>query len=430
MISNSARPPFESRRSIGFPKSDCAKGDSSKTQPTVSSSVAATKSSPLKKQAKGRWFISCVIGSFLGFIGYTLWNELGRYQAFGEIEGTIIQVAPLAAGRIASLEVDEGDYVQAGQLLAVVDAPELQMNMRKLRGEFQIALSNLSVRIAEVRERSQTRVAEHTDRRAEYFKLVGDFHDKQARLEELSRTFETYQSLKQSNSVSPTEILAAKSALDGLKLQTADLQSAISTLEPIVNGPVEDYANELLQTEQSRVHAIQSELAELQLLLDASRIVAPVAGRIIKRNCHAGEYVAPSQPMLELLRAGSVKGIVYLPQPKARLLKAGDIIAMDIVPLGKRQVFRVERISPELSPPPPALQSNYRAFKGLARIHAIPLDAIGEQSTFAPNAACDLSSWIGAELALPRFFFRVAAQPRSDLALELQPSLRTSREGS
>jgi multidrug resistance efflux pump len=404
-------------------------GDSSKLHPTPSRSMVATTSSPLKKQAKGRWFISCVIGSFLGFIGYTLWNELGRYQAFGEIEGTIIHVAPFAAGRITSVEVDEGDYVQAGQLLAVVDARELQMNLQKLRGEFQIALSNLSVRIAEVRERSQTLASEHTDRRAEYFKLLGDFHDKQAKLEELSRTFEANQSLRQSNSVSTNEFLASKSAHEGLKLQIADLQSAISTLEPIVNGHVENFESELLQTEQSGVNAIQSELAELQRLLDASRIVAPVAGRIIKRNCHPGEYVAPSQPMLELLKAGSVKGIVYLPQPKARLLKVGDTVAMEIVPLGKRQVFRVERISPELSRAPAALQSNYRAFKGLARVHTIPLEEIVDQSTRARHAASDLSSWIGAELVLPRFFFRVAAQPTSDLALQRQSKLPTSHEG-
>jgi hypothetical protein len=133
--------------------------------------------------------------------------------------------------------------------------------------------------------------------------------------------------------------------------------------------------------------------------------------------------------MLELLKAGSVKGIVYLPQPKARLLKVGDTVAMEIVPLGKRQVFRVERISPELSRAPAALQSNYRAFKGLARVHTIPLEEIVDQSTRARHAASDLSSWIGAELALPRFFFRVAAQPTSDLALQRQSKLPTSHEG-
>lgn len=426
MIPNSVRPPLEKARSIGFPKSVSTLGDSSNARNPSPSPTVNNKSSPLKKQAKGRWFISCLICSFLGFITYSLWNELGRYQAYGEIEGTVIHIAPIAAGRIASVDVHEGDFVEAGQLLAVVDALELQMSLRKIRGELQIALSNLSVRMAEVRERNYERIAERIDRRAEYFKLLSDFHDKQAKLEEFSKSFEAYQSLRRSNSISEAEYLTSKSAHDGLKLQIDDLQSAISTLEPVVTSSVAEHADEFLQTEQSRVLEMQSELAEVQSLLDASRIVAPVAGRIIKRNCHAGEYVDPSQPMIELLQAGSVEGIVYLPQHRAKVLKAGDTIALVVVPMGKRQVFRVERISPELSPPPRALQSSYRAFRGLARVHAVPIDESSEKSTRYMNPASDLSSWIGAELALPRFFFRVSARHAS----ERQYSLQASNEGA
>ena len=429
MNTNSVRPPIEKARSIGFPKSVSSLGDSSNARNPISALSVTTKSSPLKKQPKGRWFISCVICSFLGFVGYSLWNELGRYQAYGEIEGTIIHVAPIAAGRIASVEVKEGDFVEAGQLLAVVDALELQMNLRKIRGELQIALSNLNVRMAEVRERSQERTADHIDRRAEYFKLLSDFHDKQAKLDEFSKTFAAYQTLKLSKSISEAEFLASKSAHDGLKLQIEDLQAAISTLEPIVNTSLVDQADEFLQTEQSRVRDIQSELAEVQSLLDASRIIAPVAGRVIKRHRHAGEYVDPSQPMIELLQAGSVEGIVYLPQHRANLLKTGDTIAMVVVPLGKRQVFRVDRISPELSPPPQALQSSYRAFRGLAQVHAIPINEPSDASASNTNAASDLSSWIGAEIALPRFFFRVAT-PATNLQPARQYSLQIRNEGA
>ena len=130
--------------------------------------------------------------------------------------------------------------------------------------------------------------------------------------------------------------------------------------------------------------------------------------------------------MIELLQAGSVEGIVYLSQHKANLLKAGDTIELVIVPLGKRQVFRVERVSPELSPPPQALQSSYRAFRGLVRVHAVPIDEPIEDSGLFTSTSSNLSSWIGAELALPRFFFRVSSPSNSDR----QSSLYASKEGA
>jgi multidrug efflux pump subunit AcrA (membrane-fusion protein) len=245
-------------------------------------------------------------------------------------------------------------------------------------------------------------MAEKMDRQAEYYKLLSEFHDKQAKLEEMSKTFEIHQKLRSSNSVSEVEYLASKFACEGLKKQNDDLRAAIATLEPSLL-PV-DNANEILKPEQIRILEIQSELADAESLLDASRIVAPVAGRIIKRKCNAGEYVDPNVPIVELLQAGSAEGVVYLPQQSASLLKVDDTIELIVVPLGARQVFRVHRISPELVPPPQALRASYRAFKGLVRVHAVPIQVQSPNSAESPS---DLSSWIGAELALPRFFFRV-----------------------
>ncbi len=88
--------------------------------------------------------------------------------------------------------------------------------------------------------------------------------------------------------------------------------------------------------------------------------------------------------------------MVYLPQQQANLLSIGDSIQLVVTPLAVEQTFRVERISPELVPPPQSLRANYRAFKGLVRVRAVPVDS-----------ASDLSRWIGAELALPRFAYRL-----------------------
>ncbi len=394
MITNSFKPTFDQKKSVGFPRSNSAVADAL-TRPANPVRVGYSQPSPLKKQAKGRWFVSCVLLSLLGFIAFSLWSEFGRFQAYGEIEGTVIRLSANAPGRITSIAVNEGDCVRAGDVLAVVDARELEMNMRRLKSDLQIALSNLRVRMAEISERNRLTFRERIDRRVEFHRLQGELHLKQAKLNELERTFANNSSLRASNAVSETEFVASQSDYEGMKAELNDLESAALVLEGEVNSDPADNVREMLQAEEARIAEIQSELNEVASLLDAAHIVAPVDGKIIKRHCHPGEFVDPSHPVVELLEAGSIEAAVYLPQQQANLLSVGNTVQLVVTPLGKRQTFRVQRISPELVSPPQSVQANYRAFKGLVRVRAVPV-----------SCEADLTHWIGAELALPRFGFR------------------------
>lgn len=374
--------------------------------PVLARTVASQPAS-LKKQAKGRLFVSCVLLSLLGFIALSLWKEFGRFQAYGEIEGTVIRLSALAPGRIASISANEGDLVRAGDVLAEVDAHELQMNIRRLKSDLQIALSNLRVRMAEIAERNRLTFSERIDRRVEFHRLQGELHLKQAKLKELQSNFRNNESLRTSNAVSETEFIASKSAFEGLKGEVDDLQSAVVVLNAEVNSAADENVKELLQAEQARITEIQRELNEVESLVDASRIVAPVDGMIVKRHCQPGEFVDPSQPVVELLQSGSVQAAIYLPQHDAKLLSIGDAVQLVVAPLGERRAFRIERIAPELVQPPQSLQANYRAFKGLVCVRAVPVEAnSGRVSSELANS--ELANWIGAELALPRFAFHGA----------------------
>ncbi|WP_148289737.1 biotin/lipoyl-binding protein, partial [Ideonella sp. B508-1] len=57
----------------------------------------------------------------------------GLIQVNGRIEGDQVSVASKLAGRIAELKVREGDSVQAGQVLAVMDAAQIQAKVEQAR---------------------------------------------------------------------------------------------------------------------------------------------------------------------------------------------------------------------------------------------------------------------------------------------------------
>ena len=66
---------------------------------------------------------------------YVLWPRAGtrdgRIEGSGTIEATQVDVAPKVAGSVARILVKEGDLVDAGQVVAELDAAELEAQVRQ-----------------------------------------------------------------------------------------------------------------------------------------------------------------------------------------------------------------------------------------------------------------------------------------------------------
>ncbi|KAE8240808.1 hypothetical protein A4X03_0g8340, partial [Tilletia caries] len=74
--------------------------------------------------------------------GFALWlklqpQELGNAfaSANGRIEATEVDVATKLAGRIASIAVDEGDFLQPGQVVARMDTQVLEAQLQQARAQ-------------------------------------------------------------------------------------------------------------------------------------------------------------------------------------------------------------------------------------------------------------------------------------------------------
>lgn len=61
----------------------------------------------------------------------------------GVVEGTEYRVAPVMAGRIASITVSEGDAVEAGQVLVTLDAAPLKLQVDQAKAQERIARAKL-----------------------------------------------------------------------------------------------------------------------------------------------------------------------------------------------------------------------------------------------------------------------------------------------
>ena len=121
-----------------------------------------------------------LIAAGLALLAAAAWWQLrpdklgeGFASGNGRIEATEVDVATKLAGRIASIAVDEGDFVQPGQLLAQMDTQVLDAQLAQARAQLKqaengeiTAASQIALRESEklaaeavVRQRQAGRVA-------------------------------------------------------------------------------------------------------------------------------------------------------------------------------------------------------------------------------------------------------------------------------
>lgn len=99
---------------------------------------------PVRHRFTAPWLAAIAAG--LGATGCNR-ADPNQYLAHGTVEVRQVDVAPLAAGRVLRVMVDEGDQVRAGDTIAVLDAPTLEADLMAARARVaasEAALADLN----------------------------------------------------------------------------------------------------------------------------------------------------------------------------------------------------------------------------------------------------------------------------------------------
>ena len=216
--------------------------------------------------------------------GWWLWSRptlpAGISQANGRLESEQTQVAAKFAGRVDAVLVREGDQVDAGEVIARMDARDARAQLDE--AEAQLAGADRA------REEAEAAIAEREAER----KLAA---------RELSRV----EKLHRSGFASSQLLDQAKARMD-----TADAGL--------------DAARAALRQSIAAVDAAGAGVARVRTLLDDSVLTAPVSGRVQYKLVQPGEVVAAGAPVVTLLDLTDVYMTIFLPAAEAGRLAIGD----------------------------------------------------------------------------------------------------------
>jgi HlyD family secretion protein len=208
-------------------------------------------------------------------------GETGTIRASGTVEATEADLGFQAPGRVASIEVREGDVVASGQELARLDLDELEAARNVARAELDAA----EARLAELRRGS---------RPAELAQAEAGARSAAQRAADARRDAERARRLFEGGAVSQQALDKAETVLE---VAEASRQQAEEALTLVREGP----RRETVDAQAARVAQAKANLDRADAIVANGTILAPFPGRITLRHREPGEAVSPGAPVLTLL---------------------------------------------------------------------------------------------------------------------------------
>ncbi|MDP1671334.1 MAG: HlyD family efflux transporter periplasmic adaptor subunit, partial [Alphaproteobacteria bacterium] len=236
----------------------------------------------------------------------------------GRIEAVEINVATKAPGRIKDVLVNEGEYVQAGQILAVMDTVALEAMRRE--AEAQLQRAHIGVETAQIQV---------TQREAEKAKALAIAAQREAELNAAKKRLDRSEELVTGNNISRQQLddnlarfQGAQAAVSAANAQIAAADAAIATGKSQVIGA------------RSMVDAAQATLQRIEADIDDSVLKSPRDGRVQYRIAQPGEVVGAGGKVLNLVDLSDVYMIFFLPTEEAgRISLGGEVrLVLDAAP--------------------------------------------------------------------------------------------------
>lgn len=264
----------------------------------------------------------------LALLALVLWlTRPGPAYLQGQIEVDTVRVSSKIGGRVASLEVAEGDAVSEGQLMAVLTTPEMDERARQVQAQVDAATAIVNLARAGARDEQIRAARAQLDAAESVAELAAETRSR------IERLYADGVVPAQRRDEVATQARAARAEADAAREALRVAESAVRPEE--------------LQAAEAQLRQAQSGLAEVQSLLVESHQFAPVDGSVTVRVVEAGELVGPGFPLFVIARLDRPWVTFNIREDLMSSISIGRRISGEVPALGGRQVdFEVYFIAP------------------------------------------------------------------------------------
>jgi HlyD family secretion protein len=260
----------------------------------------------------------------------------GIFAGNGRLEATEIDVATKTAGRIKEVLVREGDFVEAGQVVAEMDVESLGAELRQNEAKIRQAQSAVGTAEALANQRRDAAaaaaalVAQRQQARATASQLAAQRESELAFADnELKRSEELFAKgfiSAQRLDTDRTRVRTARAAAAAAKSQVAEAEAAILAARAQVQEVGSAIAAAESQVSESKfsIEAAQAAAEKIKADIADATLRTPRAGRVLFRTAEPSEVLPAGGKVLTVLDISDVYMTFFLPETVAGKVALGS----------------------------------------------------------------------------------------------------------
>ena len=219
-----------------------------------------------------------------GVGGYLLWRSQPPPPVVGVVRTTEVRVAPEVGGQLATIKVQKGASVRAGDVVAELSADELTASVAQARAALAAAKADRDNVYAGVRAEERAG-------------LASEIAKAKSRLEYAEQQFARTSYLARSDTATQQSL---DQATNDVASARADVAEAQANYDAAQAGPT----REERAIADAQVKAASAALAVLERQLDKTILRAPADGVVSVVVAEVGENIHAGQPVLAIQQAG------------------------------------------------------------------------------------------------------------------------------
>jgi membrane fusion protein (multidrug efflux system) len=235
------------------------------------------------------WIILIGVVAVLVIGALLFWLNARQYESTDDafIDAHIVRIAPTVAGTLKEVADVDNRHVEAGRLLAVIDASGT---------EAKVSEADANVKQAEAQfEQSRAQV---TAAEASRDQAAAQARAPLATAAKAAQDLARYQTLQR---LDPTAV--AGQQLDAARAQARSTAADAAAARRQVDSAAAQVAVAQRQVgaAQALVQSRRAQVAQAQVTLGDNRLVAPVSGQVVNRQVDLGSYVAPGTQLMAIV---------------------------------------------------------------------------------------------------------------------------------
>ncbi|MGJ8580764.1 MAG: efflux RND transporter periplasmic adaptor subunit [Psychromonas sp.] len=209
------------------------------------------------------------------FAYYELYGKLSEETDDAYVNGDLVTLSPEVSGTVSQVVVDEGDYVEKGQVLVSLNNSDAKVALQEAEAKLGVAVRQVRSLFA----MSDYTKAKLDTSKVEYNQAVNDFKRRK--------------NIARSGAISEEDLTHYSDLVETTKSQYSAAQEEFKMSTSLVD-------NTVIETHPA-IKAAVAGVRKSYLSYMRTQIIAPISGYIAKRSVQLGSRVQPSSQLMVIV---------------------------------------------------------------------------------------------------------------------------------